>query len=85
MTTNQKLFRQGLLATTSTVTVLATTTAQATQAAQAAPGRRDEGPHRYKVSVRAAHGAWTLPSGLTSFTVYARGSGGTGGPASAAR
>ncbi|MBD0670137.1 hypothetical protein BU198_05280 [Streptomyces sp. CBMA156] len=76
------------MATASTVTVLATTTAQA---GQAAPGRRDDRPHRYKVSVRAAHGAWTLPSGLASFTVYARGAratgaaGGNDGPAAAAR
>ncbi|MET8540909.1 hypothetical protein ABZW03_09665 [Kitasatospora sp. NPDC004799] len=70
MTINQKLFRQGLLATASTLAALAATTAQAT--AQAAPAPRDDGPHRYKVSVRTA-GAWTLPPGLASFTVHVRG------------
>lgn len=69
MTINQKLFRQGLVATASTVAALAAT------AAQAAPVQRDDGPHRYKVSIRSA-GAWALPAGLTSFTVYARGPGG---------
>ncbi|MEV7188151.1 hypothetical protein [Kitasatospora sp. NPDC093102] len=69
MTINQKLFRQGLLATASTVAALAAT------ASQAAPVQRDDGPHRYKVSTRTT-GAWALPAGLASFTVHARGPGG---------
>lgn len=82
MTINQKLFRQGLLATASTVTVLAATAAQATaatRAAQPAPVQRDDGPHRYKVHTRT-DGAWALPPGLASFTVYARGPGRGGAP-----
>ncbi|MBO1419387.1 hypothetical protein [Streptomyces sp. FH025] len=74
MKINQKLFRQGLLATASTVTVLAAT------AAQDAPAQRDEGPHRYRVSTRT-DGAWALPAALASFTVHTRGTGGRGGAA----
>ncbi|MFE7594124.1 hypothetical protein ACFU6K_32435, partial [Kitasatospora sp. NPDC057512] len=77
MTINQKLFRQGLLATASTVTVLAATTGGAT-AAQAAPTQRDGGPHGYKVFTQTDE-AWALPPGLSSFTVYAWGAGGGGG------
>src|SRR5690349_13112055 len=48
MTINQNLFRQGLLATAaSTLTALAAATAQA------APVQRNDGPHLYRVSVRA--------------------------------
>ncbi|MFJ9442854.1 hypothetical protein ACIRRH_13410 [Kitasatospora sp. NPDC101235] len=72
MTINQKLFRQGMLATASTVAALAAT------ASQAAPVQRDDGPHRYKVSTRTT-GAWALPAGLASFTVHARGPGGATG------
>ncbi|MGW3183655.1 hypothetical protein ACWDD9_30715 [Kitasatospora sp. NPDC001119] len=77
MTINQKLFRQGLLATASTATALAVTTGTTTTA-PAAPAQRDGGPQAYRVSVRAG-GAWELPPGLTSFTVYVRGSGGGSG------
>ncbi|MGW2869643.1 hypothetical protein [Kitasatospora sp. NPDC001225] len=77
MTINQKLFRQGLLATASTATALAVTTGTTTTA-PAAPTQRDGGPQAYRVSVRAG-GAWELPPGLTSFTVYVQGSGGGSG------
>ncbi|MFB7122354.1 hypothetical protein [Kitasatospora sp. NPDC056273] len=77
MTINQKLFRQGLLATASTATALAVTTGTTTTT-PAAPAQRDGGPQAYRVSVRAG-GAWELPPGLTSFTVYVRGSGGGSG------
>ncbi|MFI2611677.1 hypothetical protein [Kitasatospora sp. NPDC018619] len=79
MTINQKLFRQGWLATTSTLAALAAATAQATATTeQAAPAPRDDGPHRYRVSVRAT-GARALPSGLASFTVHVRRTGGQQG------
>ncbi|MGW1176038.1 hypothetical protein ACWD4P_20265 [Kitasatospora sp. NPDC002543] len=88
MTINQKLFRQGLLATAAASTL----TALAATAAQAAPAQRDDGPHRYRVSVRAS-GAWAPPPGLASFTVHIRGprggtgsgTGGGGGPGAAGR
>ncbi|MEU1283899.1 hypothetical protein [Kitasatospora sp. NPDC005856] len=79
MTINQKLFRQGLLATAAS-----TLTALAAAAAQAAPAQRDDGPLRYRVSVRAA-GAWVPPPGLASFTVHIGGTGGEGGPGDATR
>ncbi|MFJ6382263.1 hypothetical protein ACIQI7_19950 [Kitasatospora sp. NPDC092039] len=74
MTINQKLFRQGLLATAaSTLTALAAATAQA------APAQRNDGPHLCRVSVRAT-GAWAPPPGLASFTVRVGGTGGGGDP-----
>ncbi|RGD61722.1 hypothetical protein DR950_31810 [Kitasatospora xanthocidica] len=65
------------MATASTATALAVTTGTTTTA-PAAPAQRDGGPQTYRVSVRAG-GAWELPPGLTSFTVYVRGSGGGSG------